>query len=66
MDNERQVIAQGSYGDGLSWLIWAQRQQPRSRTPAPDELLAMIRVTAASRDWGMLEAAGNWRALRRV
>lgn len=46
MDNERHVIAEGSYGDGLSWLIWAQRQSPGDAQPGGDELLSMIRVTA--------------------
>jgi hypothetical protein len=47
MDNERQVIAEGSYGDGLSWLIWAQRQPSSASQPGADDLLSMIRVTAA-------------------
>jgi hypothetical protein len=47
MDTDRHVIAEGSYGGGLSWLIWAQRQQPRTRTPNVNELLSMIRVTSA-------------------
>jgi len=47
MDNERHVIAEGSYGDGLSWLIWAQRQSPGDAQPGADELMGMIRVTTA-------------------
>jgi hypothetical protein len=47
MDNERHVIAEGSYGNGLSWLIWAQRQSPGDAQPGADELMGMIRVTTA-------------------
>jgi hypothetical protein len=47
VDDERQVIAEGTYGDGLSWLIWARRQTSRDVQPGPDELLSMIRVTSA-------------------
>lgn len=47
MDTERHVIAEGSYGDGLSWLIWAQRQPLHGAQLDTDELMSMIRVTSA-------------------
>ena len=47
MDTERHVIAEGNYGDGLSWLIWAQRQSPGGARPGADELMSMIRLTSA-------------------
>lgn len=47
MDTGRYVIAEGSCGDGLSWLIWAQRQRSGGAQPGGDELLSMIRVTSA-------------------
>jgi hypothetical protein len=47
MDNERQVIAEGTYDDGLSWLIWAQRQSPGGGEPGADELMSMIRITSS-------------------
>jgi hypothetical protein len=47
MDNERQVIAKGTYGDELSWVIWAQWQSSVDARSGADELLSMIRVTSA-------------------
>jgi hypothetical protein len=38
----RYLIAEGSYGDGIQWVIWARRDEPRQ-----DDLLSMIRVTDA-------------------
>jgi hypothetical protein len=40
--NGRYLIAEGSYGDGMSWVIWARRDEPRE-----NDLLSMIRVTDA-------------------
>jgi hypothetical protein len=36
---QRYVVATGTYGDGLSWVIWARRHEPRH-----GDLLSMIRV----------------------
>jgi hypothetical protein len=47
MDTERHVIAEGGYGDGLSWLIWARRQPLHGAQPDTNELMSMIRVTSA-------------------
>jgi hypothetical protein len=47
MNTDRHVIAEGSYGDRLSWLIWTQRQPPGGAQPGADELMSMIRVTSA-------------------
>jgi hypothetical protein len=47
VDVERQVIAEGTYADGLSWVIWARRQSSREAQPGADELLSMIRITSA-------------------
>jgi hypothetical protein len=47
MDTGRHVIAEGSYGAGLSWLIWAQRQPSGGAQLGADELMSMIRVTSA-------------------
>ena len=44
--SERQTVARGQYGDGLSWLVWAQREAPRDDQPDA-ELTTMIRVTDA-------------------
>jgi hypothetical protein len=44
---ERQTVAQGQYGDGLSWLVWAEREAPREGQPDA-ELITMVRVTDAS------------------
>src|SRR5437763_16824549 len=38
----RYLIAEGSYRDGIRWVIWARRDEPRQ-----DDLLSMIRVTDA-------------------
>ena len=57
MDTDRHVIAEGSYGDGLSWLIWAQRQPSGGAQRGADELLSMIRVTSA--DGRMLHEGGG-------
>jgi hypothetical protein len=43
VDERRVVIAEGSYGGGLSWLIWAMRA-PSSGSPDGDELMSMIRI----------------------
>jgi hypothetical protein len=45
--DERKTVARGRYGDGLSWLVWAERQVPRDGQPDA-ELMSMIRVTDAS------------------
>jgi hypothetical protein len=42
----RQTVAQGRYGDGLSWLVWAELEAPRDGRPDA-ELITMIRVTDA-------------------
>ena len=47
MGNERQVIAEGTSGDGLSWVIWARRQLSGDAQSGADEVLSMIRVTSA-------------------
>jgi len=39
----RYVIAEGTYGDGLTWVIWARRHEPRK-----GDLLSVIRVTDAA------------------
>ena len=44
---ERKTVAQGRYDDGLSWLVWAEREAPRDGQTDP-ELMSMIRVTDAS------------------
>jgi hypothetical protein len=41
--NGRYVVAEGTHGDGLTWVIWARRHEPRE-----GDLLGMIRVTDAS------------------
>ena len=40
---KRYAVANGSYGDGLSWVIWARRHEPRH-----GDLLSMIRVSEPS------------------
>ena len=44
---ERKTVAQGRYDDGLSWLVWAERQAAPGGPPDA-ELMSMIRVTDAS------------------
>jgi hypothetical protein len=39
----RHVVAEGTHGDGLTWVIWARRHEPRE-----GDLLSMIRVTDAA------------------
>ena len=39
----RVVVAEGSHSDGLTWVIWARRHEPRE-----GDLLSMIRVTDPS------------------
>jgi len=39
----RYVVAEGTHGDGLTWVIWARRHEPRE-----GDLLSMIRITDAS------------------
>ncbi len=39
----RYVVAEGTNGDGLMWVIWARRHEPRE-----GDLLSMIRVTDAT------------------
>jgi hypothetical protein len=39
---ERFVVAEGTYGDGLTWVIWARRDEPHD-----GDLLSMIRVSDA-------------------
>ena len=36
----RYVVAEGTHGDGVTWVIWARRHEPRE-----GDLLSMIRVT---------------------
>ena len=38
----RYMIAEGTHGNGLTWVIWARRHEPRN-----GELLSMIRVSDA-------------------
>jgi hypothetical protein len=45
VDGQRVVIAEGSYGDGVSWLIWAGHDSPGDGESGADELVSMIRVT---------------------
>jgi hypothetical protein len=40
--NGRYVVAEGTNGDGLTWVIWARRDEP-----AEGDLFSMIRVTDA-------------------
>src|SRR5262249_47683087 len=37
------VIAEGTHGDGLTWVIWARRHEPHE-----GDLLSMIRITDAT------------------
>lgn len=39
----RYVVAEGTYGDGLTWVIWARRHEPKK-----GDLLSMIRVSDAA------------------
>jgi hypothetical protein len=39
----RYVVAEGTYGDGLAWVIWARRHEPKK-----GDLLSMIRVSDAA------------------
>jgi hypothetical protein len=39
----RYVVAQGTHDAGLSWVVWARRDEPRD-----GDLLSMIRVTDSS------------------
>ena len=39
----RYVVAEGTYADGLAWVVWARRGEPN-----PGDLLTMIRVTDAT------------------
>ena len=39
----RVVVAEGTHSDGLTWVIWARRHEPRE-----GDLLSMIRVTDAA------------------
>jgi hypothetical protein len=39
----RYVVAEGTHDDGLTWVIWARRHEPRE-----GDLLSMIRVTDAA------------------
>jgi hypothetical protein len=39
----RYVVAEGTYGDGLTWVIWARRHEPKN-----GDLLSMIRVSDAA------------------
>lgn len=39
----RYLVAEGAYGDGVTWVIWARRDEPRQ-----NDLLSMIRVTDAT------------------
>ncbi|HEY7429722.1 MAG TPA: hypothetical protein VH641_03200 [Streptosporangiaceae bacterium] len=48
----RYHVAEGSYGDGVTWVVWARRNEPRE-----DDLLSMIRVTDA--DGRILHAGGS-------
>ena len=44
MDEQQVVIAEGTYGEGVSWLIWAIRS-PSDGSPGVGELMSMIRIT---------------------
>jgi hypothetical protein len=57
VDDERQVIAEGTYGAGLSWLIWAQWRSSGDAELGADELLSMIRVISA--DGRVLHEGGS-------
>jgi len=37
------MIAEGTHGDGLTWVIWARRHEPHE-----GDLLSMIRITDAT------------------
>jgi hypothetical protein len=39
----RYVVAEGTYGDGLTWVIWARRHEPKK-----GDLLSMIWVSDAA------------------
>ncbi len=39
----RYVVAEGTHGDGLKWVMWARRDEPRE-----GELLTMIRISDAT------------------
>lgn len=39
----RYVVAEGTHSDGLTWVIWARRHEPRE-----GDLLSMIRVSDAA------------------
>jgi hypothetical protein len=45
--DEQHVIAEGTQDDGLSWVIWAQRQSPGGGEPGTGELVSMTRITSA-------------------
>ncbi len=45
MDGQH-VIAEGTRGDGLSWVVWAQRQSSGGGEPGAGELLSMVRITS--------------------
>jgi hypothetical protein len=45
VDGQQVVIAEGTYGDGVSWLIWASRSSLSGGEPGEDELMSMIRIT---------------------
>jgi hypothetical protein len=47
VDDERHVIAEGTYGAGLSWTVWAQWQSSGDARLEADDLLSMIRVISA-------------------
>lgn len=50
--DERFVVASGTYGDEMSWVVWARRDQPRH-----GYLLSMIRISDAS--GRIVHAAGS-------
>jgi len=45
--NGQIVIAEGTQGDGVSWVVWARRHSSGGGEPGPGELLSMIRITSA-------------------
>jgi len=45
VDSQQVTIAEGTYGDGFSWLVWARRCPSGGGEPGEDELMSMIRIT---------------------
>jgi hypothetical protein len=45
VEGRQVVVAEGSHGDRVRWLIWARRDSPGNGESSETELLSMIRVT---------------------